>query len=77
MLASGEIGSKHDNAIIRLRDFLMNSGLTSGGESARCEIFVRACTALRAFCERRSLAKLYAVPTAPFPMPKFPGITIE
>ncbi len=77
MLASGEISSKQDNAIIRLRDFLMNSGLTSGGESARCEIFVRACTALRAFCERRSLSKLYAVPTAPFPIPKFPAIIVD
>jgi len=77
MLASGEISSKNDNSIIRLRDFLMNSGLTSGGESARCEIFVRACTALRAFCERRSLQKLYAVPTAPFPIPKFPTLNLD
>lgn len=77
MLATGEIESKFDNSIIRLRDFLMNSGLTSGGESARCEIFVRACTALRAFCERRPLSKLYAVPTAPFPIPKFSSINLD
>jgi hypothetical protein len=77
ILATGEIASRTDNAAIRLRDFLMNSGLTSGGESARCEIFVRASTALRAFLEGRSLAKLYAVPTSPFTIPSFPGITLD
>jgi hypothetical protein len=76
ILGTGEIASRTDNAAIRMRDFLMNSGLTSGGEAARCEIFVRASTALRAFVEGRALAKLYAVPTAPFTIPTFPEIKI-
>lgn len=76
-LTTGEITTRTDNAAIRLRDFLMNSGLTSGGEAARCEIFVRASTALRAFLEGRSLAKLYAVPTAPFPLPLFPSVNLD
>jgi hypothetical protein len=73
LLASGEIGDRSDNAAIRLRDFMMNTDLAGGGEQARCEIFVRASTALRAFVERRPLSKLYAVPTAPFEIPDIAG----
>jgi len=74
LLASGEIADRSDNAAIRLRDFMMNTGLSSGGEQARCEIFVRSSTALRAFVERRPLSKLYAVPTAPFEIPDIAGV---
>jgi hypothetical protein len=71
ILQTGEVHESYDNAAIKFRDFLLKTGLTSGGESARKEIFLRASTALRAFCEHRQIARLYAIDTAPFPLPHF------
>lgn len=71
IVQTGEIHDSRDNAAIKFRDFLLKTGLTSGGESARKEIFLRASTALRAFCEHRQVARLHAVDTATFPLPNF------
>lgn len=71
ILQTGEVHQGSDNAAIKFRDFLLKTGLTSGGESARKEIFLRASTALRAFCEHRQLARLNAISTAPYSLPHF------
>ncbi len=71
VMATGAVASADDSAAIRLRDFLLTTGLRSGGESARMQIFIRASTALRAFVERRPMAKLYARTESLFSVPFF------
>lgn len=74
ILQTGEVYESGDSAAIKFRDFLMKTGLTSGGESARKEIFLRASTALRAFCEHRQIVRLNAISTSPFLIPYFADI---
>lgn len=70
-LLHGGIGAtESETSAIRLRDYLLTTRVTTGGSDARQELYFRACTALRAFIERRGLAKLYCRPDARFPIPK-------
>ena len=69
LICDGVGAERHETAAITLRDFLLTSPLLSGGNKARQEIFVRSCTALRAFLERRPLSKLYYRPESVFDIP--------
>jgi len=70
LLADGTGAERDEQAAIKLRDFLLTSRLTLGGNSERQELFIRCCTALRAFLERRPITKLYCRPDAVFKMPE-------
>jgi hypothetical protein len=69
LVADGLEASQDESAAIRLRDFLMTTHLTNGGEGARRELFQRCCTALRAFLEGRGITKLYCRADAVFAIP--------
>jgi hypothetical protein len=70
LISDGVGAERHETAAITLRDFLLTSPLLNGGNRARQEIFIRSCTALRAFLDRRPLSKLYARTEAVFDIPK-------
>lgn len=60
-LYSGVVASSEtDTAVLRLRDWLLSTELTSGGSSARKVISQKAAAALNAFLQYRPLSKLYA-----------------
>jgi len=59
-----------ETAAIKLREYLLTHRITSGGNEAREELYLRSSTSLRAFLEGRSLAKLYCRPDARFPIPE-------
>ena len=69
LLHSGFGASPDESAAIKLREFLLTTPLHAGGTDARQELFMRSCTALRAFLEGRSLSKLYCRADARFPIP--------
>jgi hypothetical protein len=70
---SGVVTSEADVAAIKLRTFMMTSKMTRGGREARADLFLRACTALRAYLERRPIAKLYATTESVFEIPDVAG----
>lgn len=69
LLANGVDAAADESAAIRLRDFLLTTHLTVGGSAQRQELFVRTCTALRAFLEGRGLSRLYCLHSSVFPIP--------
>lgn len=69
LIAEGAGADRDEQAAIKLRDFLLTTTLLAGGTSVRQELFMRCCTALRAFLERRPLNKLYCRPDSVFPIP--------
>ena len=73
-VASGVVTSDSDNAAIRIRELLLSGTLASGGNLARTELFLRSCTALRAYLERRPLSKLYCRQDSAFPLPDVDGV---
>lgn len=68
LLASGAATDAGDLAAIKLRDFLLRKQYGQG-ESARNDLFLKACSALRAFLDGRPLSKLYATNDHAFPLP--------
>lgn len=68
LLVSGVATDISDNAAIRLRDFLIKKQYGQG-ESARNDLFLKACSALRAFLDGRPVTKLYATNEHAFPLP--------
>lgn len=68
LLASGAATDAGDLAAIKLRDFLLKKQYGQG-ESARNDLFLKACSALRAFLDGRPLSKLYATNDHAFPLP--------
>jgi hypothetical protein len=68
ILALGVASDSSDQAAIRLRDFLLNKQYGQG-EAARNDLFLKACSALRAFLDGRPLSKLYATNDHAFPLP--------
>lgn len=68
LLASGAATDTGDLAAIKLRDFLLKKQYGQG-ESARNDLFLKACSALRAFLDGRPLSKLYATNDHAFPLP--------
>ena len=71
--ASGVVTSQADVAVVKLRNFMTASGKTRGGRDARADLFLRSSTALRAYVDRRPIAKLYASPDSVFPIPDVDG----
>lgn len=72
--SSGLVTSESDVAAIKLRTFMLTSNKTRGGREARSDLFLRSCTALRAYLERRPLQKLYAAADSVFPIPDVVGM---
>jgi hypothetical protein len=68
LLASGAATDAGDLAAIKLRDFLLKKQYGQG-ESARNDLFLKACSALRAFLDNKPLRKLYATNDHAFPLP--------
>lgn len=75
LLHGGVGASANESAAIKLRDYLLISTVTGGGTESRQELYLRACTAIRAFLEGRGLSKLYCRPDARFPIPPCGGLT--
>jgi hypothetical protein len=69
LIAEGAGAERDEQAAIKLRDYMLTTTLLAGGTSVRQELFMRCCTALRAFIERRPLTKLYCRPDSVFPIP--------
>jgi hypothetical protein len=69
LISEGAGADRDEQAAIKLRDFMMTTNLLAGGTAVRQELFMRCCTALRAFLERRPLTKLYCRPDSVFPIP--------
>jgi hypothetical protein len=74
LLHWGAGASESESAAIKLREYLLTTRVTGGGNEARMELFLRACTAIRAFMEGRGLSKLYCRPDARFPIPDCHGL---
>lgn len=70
LLADGVDATADESAAIRLRDYVLTSRLLTGGSDARQQLYLRSCTALRAFLEGRGLSKLYCRTEAAFPIPE-------
>lgn len=68
LIGSGVATDPSDQAAIRLRDFLIKKQYGQG-ESARNDLFLKACAALRAFLDGRPITKLYATNEHAFPLP--------
>lgn len=73
LLHSGVGADESESAAVRLREFLLTTKLNSGS-AARKELFLRTCTALRAFLEGRGVTRLYCRPDAVFAIPDCPGL---
>jgi hypothetical protein len=71
---SGVVTSEKDNAAIRMRELLLDGRVSSGGGANRVEMFLRSCTALRAYIERRPISKLMCRDGARFPIPDVDGV---
>jgi len=69
LVMSGAGADSDEQAAIKVREFLLTTNLLTGGNEARQELFMRCCTALRAFIERRPISRLYCRPDAVFPIP--------
>lgn len=74
LLHSGSGASESESAAIKLREYLLTTRVTGGGNEVRMELFLRACTAIRAFMDGRGLSKLYCRPDARFPIPDCVGL---
>jgi hypothetical protein len=74
LLHTGTGASDEESSAIKLREYLLTTRVTGGGNEARQELYLRASTALRAFLEGRGLSKLYCRPDARFPIPDCKGI---
>jgi hypothetical protein len=74
LLHYGTGASDSETSAIKLREYLLTHRVTSGGNEARQELYLRASTALRAFFEGRGLSKLYCRPDARFPIPDCKGL---
>jgi hypothetical protein len=74
LLTSGVGAETSEGAAVKLREFLLTTPTLAGGTEARREIFLRSCTALRAFFEERNLSKLYCRVDSTFPIPDCPGL---
>jgi len=68
ILATGGVADPSEHAAIRLRDYMLKKQYGQG-ESARNDLFLKSCSALRAFLEGRGLTKLYVTNDNVFPLP--------
>lgn len=67
VMHSGEASGPRDRAAIRLRDHIQQ-GKHGAGSTARNELFLRSCGALRYFIAEQPLSKLYATAEHAFPL---------
>lgn len=74
LLHTGTGAGDDESSAIKLREYLLTTRVTAGGNEARQELYLRTSTALRAFLEGRGLSKLYCRPDARFPIPDCKGI---
>ena len=74
LLHYGAGAADSETSAIKLREYLLTHRVTTGGNEARQELYLRASTALRAFFEGRGLSKLYCRPDARFPIPDCKGL---
>jgi hypothetical protein len=75
-LVSGEIASKGDCAVLRLRDWVLTKD-TTGGMVARYDLWLRSCTAIRSYCEHKAVSKLRASEQAAYSLPKVRGLKFD
>lgn len=68
ILVSGATTDASEHAAVRLRDYLIKKQYGQG-DAARNDLFLKSCSALRAFLDGRSLSKLYATNDNAFPLP--------
>jgi hypothetical protein len=68
ILATGSAADPADHAAIRLRDYLMKKDYGQG-DHARNDLFLKSCSALRAFLDGRPISRLYATNENAFPLP--------
>lgn len=72
VIDTGEMFSDDDRAAIRLRDYLRDKRYGQGS-TARNDLFLRCCGALRYFIARKPLSKLYATPEHVFKFATYVG----
>ncbi len=65
ILEHGEVSSEADRAAIKIRDYLKDKKY-GFGTTARNELFLRCCSALRYFIAGKNLTRLYATPDHAF-----------
>jgi hypothetical protein len=65
ILDTGEIFSERDRACLKIRDYV-NRKMYGQGMTARHELFLRCCSALRYFLAGKGLSKLYATQDSAF-----------
>lgn len=70
ILRSGVCSKNEDNSAIRVRDWLMTPHAIGGNCAARMASFRKIQSGLRAFLDRRPLAKLYESSGLLFPIPQ-------
>jgi hypothetical protein len=68
IIVTGSTTDAGEHAAVRLRDHLIKKQYGQG-EAARNDLFLKSCSALRAFLAGRSLTKLYATNDHAFPLP--------
>jgi hypothetical protein len=68
ILATGGVADPTEHAAIRLRDYMLKKQYGQG-EAARNDLFLKSCSAVRAFLEGRGLTKLYVTNDNVFPLP--------
>lgn len=68
ILTTGAATDPSEHAALRLRDYLLKKQYGQG-ESARNDLFLKSCSALRAFLEGRGLTRLYVTNDNVFALP--------
>lgn len=75
-LSTGVVdNASRDGAVLRIRDYLLNTVSTTGEMRAR-EIYGRTATALQAYLEGRNITKLFWRKDVVFWLPHVPGIAL-
>jgi hypothetical protein len=69
VFGEGMDATRDEQAALKLRAFMQATKITTGGMSQRQEIFMRSCTAIRAFLDGRQISRLYANHSDAFPIP--------
>lgn len=70
IMLNGEIAGPHENAAIRLREFLIGEGARAWMGYARMETAKKVQRAIQLFCEGKATAKLYTPEKLVYPIPR-------
>lgn len=68
-MQTGVVTCQADSAAASCYRFLITPNLLYGGSEQRVQIYAKVASALKSFCLRRPLVRLYAVSEEPFPIP--------